>query len=125
MSKKFHKLSVSSVQKETESCVVVSFDVPSELHEDFTFVPGQYLTLEALIDGEEVRRSYSLCSAPYERKWKVAIKEVEGGKFSTFANSVLNAGDSMNVLEPDGNFKLNTNETNSNNYLLSENCQVH
>ena len=117
MSKKFHKLSVASVQKETESTVVVSFDIPNELQEDFSFVPGQYLTLETQINGEDVRRSYSLCSAPFEKKWQVAIKHVDGGKFSTYANASLKAGDEMQVLEPDGNFKLVTDKKNENNYV--------
>jgi ring-1,2-phenylacetyl-CoA epoxidase subunit PaaE len=117
MSKKFHNLNVESVQKETESSVVVSFDIPSELHQEYTFVPGQYLTLETVINGEEVRRSYSLCSAPYESKWKVAIKQVEGGKFSTYANSILKSGDTLQVLEPDGNFKLDTDKANKNSYV--------
>jgi len=117
MSKKFHKLSVESVQKETESSVVVSFDIPSELHNEFVFVPGQYLTLETSIGGEDVRRSYSLCSAPYERKWQVAIKQVEDGKFSTYANSQLQAGDTLQVLEPDGNFKLATDKVNKKEYV--------
>lgn len=117
MSLKFHDISVKSVENETDDCVVVSFDIPDELHEDYSFVPGQYLTLETKINGEDVRRSYSLCSAPFESEWKVAVKRVENGKFSTFANAELTTGDHMNVMEPDGNFKLEINKDNQNHYV--------
>lgn len=117
MSNKFHDLSVESVQVETEDCVVVSFDIPSENQKEYAFTSGQYLTLEAKINGEDVRRSYSLCSAPFENKWSVAIKQVEDGKFSTYANKELKAGDIIKVMEPDGNFKLEINEGNENHYV--------
>lgn len=117
MSRKLHDLNVKSVHRETEDSVVVSFDIPNELREEFTFIPGQYLTLETSINGEDVRRSYSLCSAPYEDEWKVAIKRVEGGKFSTYANTELKAGDNLRVLGPDGNFKLETSGDNQNHYV--------
>lgn len=117
MSRKLHDLSVKSVHAETKDTVVVSFDIPDDLREEFSFVPGQYLALEAILGGEPIRRSYSLCSAPFEKEWKVAIKKVEGGKFSTYANSELKAGDRLKVLEPDGNFKLNTKIDNQNHYV--------
>ena len=102
----FHALRVQEVTRETADSVVVTFDVPSNLHESFGFEAGQYLTLRATVEGEDIRRSYSLCSAPGERAWKVGIKKVPGGKFSTFANDVLEAGDSLEVLEPQGRFTL-------------------
>ncbi|HAV28520.1 MAG TPA: phenylacetate-CoA oxygenase/reductase subunit PaaK [Saprospirales bacterium] len=112
-----HKIKVSNIIKETEDCVSVSFDIPSDLHKLFSYIPGQYLTLEADIDGEKVRRSYSLCSAPHENKWKVAVKKVPQGKFSTYANDVLKAGDEVNVMSPMGNFKLQCNAENDNHYV--------
>ncbi|MEM9545812.1 MAG: 1,2-phenylacetyl-CoA epoxidase subunit PaaE [Bacteroidota bacterium] len=117
MSRKFHNIKVESVHKETEDSVVVSFDIPPNLTDEFAFIPGQYLTLETSINGEDVRRSYSLCSAPFENEWKVAIKKVENGKFSTYANSVLEAGHSLNVMAPDGNFQLVTNGDHENHYV--------
>ena len=102
----FHSLRVAEVARETSDSVVVSFEVPSELTEAFSFDAGQYLTLRTTIDGEEVRRSYSLCSAPQEGKWQVGIKKVPGGKFSTFANDVLEAGSVMDVMDPQGRFLL-------------------
>jgi len=117
MSRKLHDLNVKSVQKVTEDSVVVSFDIPGDLREEFSFISGQYLTLETSINGEDIRRSYSLCSAPFEQEWKVAIKRVEDGKFSTYANTGLKAGDTLKVLGPDGNFKLETNGDNQNHYV--------
>ncbi len=102
----FHALRVQEVTRETADSVVVSLDVPSNLHEFFRFEAGQYLTLRATVEGEDIRRSYSLCSAPGEQAWKVGIKKVPGGKFSTFANDVLKAGDTLEVMEPQGRFTL-------------------
>ena len=88
----FHALRVQEVARETADSVVVSFDVPDALKDAFAFQAGQYLTLKTTLGGEEVRRSYSLCSAPSDGTWKVGIKKVPGGKFSTFANDELQAG---------------------------------
>jgi len=104
--KKFYPLTVSSVVKETEDCVSVSFDVPDSQAELFTFEPGQYLTIKKEINGEEIRRSYSICTAPHENNLKVAVKKVEGGRFSTFANELLKEGDTLECMPPDGRFVL-------------------
>lgn len=101
---KFHKLKVSDVRKETADCVSISFELPEELENDFRFKPGQYLTLRTEIDGQDVRRSYSICSCPYDGEVRVAVKRVEGGVFSTFANHDLKAGDELDVMTPMGNF---------------------
>jgi len=102
----FHALRVLEVAHETADSVVVSLDVPPNLHEAFRFESGQYLTLRASVDGEDIRRSYSLCSAPGEKAWRVGIKKVPAGKFSTFANDVLKTGDTLEVMEPQGRFTL-------------------
>lgn len=101
---KFYPLTVSQIRRETEDAVSIAFDVPADLNEKFTFVPGQYLTLKTDIDGEEVRRSYSICAAPSEGELRVAVKEIEGGKFSTFANRVLKEGAQLESMPPMGNF---------------------
>ncbi len=118
MTPKFHTLKISDVRQETEDTVSIAFEVPSELKEDYNYISGQYLTLKADINGEEVRRSYSLCSAPHEAEWRVAIKQVVDGKFSTYANTALKAGMEMDVMTPTGNFALKTNSENSNSYVL-------
>lgn len=113
----FHTLRVSEITRETEDCVSVAFEVPDSLSEDYRFVPGQYLTLETEIKGEKVRRSYSLCSSPYDGELRVAIKEVEGGQFSTFANRELTVGTEMRVMTPDGNFIAPIKAEEENHYV--------
>ena len=96
----FHALEVTDIQKETDSAVVLSL---SPLSGDFSFKPGQYLTFRKDFDGVELRRCYSVCSAANEGL-KVGIKAVDGGAFSSFANSSINIGDTLDAMEPMGNF---------------------
>ena len=112
-----HTLSVADVRRETDDTVSVAIDVPADLQDDFKFISGQYLTLEADIAGEPVRRSYSLCSAPSDGEWRVAIKKVHEGKFSTYANEVLATTDKLRVMSPAGNFKLSTNSDHEKHYV--------
>ncbi len=114
----FHNLKVEDVYKETEDTSVVTFDIPSELEETFKFRQGQHLTLKTDIDGEDVRRSYSLCSSPIEAKWQVAVKQIPGGKFSTFVNEELNVGDHIEVMAPSGTFGVDCDAENAKNYLF-------
>jgi ring-1,2-phenylacetyl-CoA epoxidase subunit PaaE len=100
----FHPLTVKDIRRETADCVSVAFSVPGSLAADFNFTQGQYITLLAQLDGEEVRRSYSLCVSPLDHELRVAIKEVPGGRFSTFANRQLQVGDTLQVMPPDGRF---------------------
>lgn len=101
---RFHGLRVTEVRRETPSAVSVAFEVPAELRDVFAFRPGQYLTLRTRIEGEEVRRCYSICVPPGAGELRVAIKHVEGGAFSTHANRTLAAGDVLDVLPPEGRF---------------------
>lgn len=117
MSTKFFKLKVRDIEKTTPDCSVISFDVPETLVEDFQYKHGQYLTLKTEINGEDVRRSYSLCSSPLDNDWKVAVKKVPEGKFSTFANDVLQIGDTLEVMPPNGRFYVDCDETNTKNYV--------
>jgi ring-1,2-phenylacetyl-CoA epoxidase subunit PaaE len=110
MSIYFHKLKIKTIKKETTDCVSVVFEVPAELSSTFIYKEGQNLTIKKLINGEEVRRSYSICSAPFENKLKIAIKKINGGLFSTFANDVLKSGEVLNVMPPTGNFTTKHNE---------------
>lgn len=118
MTPKFHKLKVKEVRKETEEAVSIAFEVPENLLAEYAFIPGQYLTLRTLVDGEDIRRSYSLCSAPFENEWRVAVKQVDEGKFSTFVNTRLKAGDELEVMTPMGNFRLETNPIEQKSYVL-------
>ena len=118
MTPKFHTLKVSDVRRETEDTVSIAFEMPQDLKSDYAFLSGQYLTLKAIIKGEDVRRSYSLCSAPHENEWRVAVKQVPEGKFSTFANNEVKAGDQLEVMTPTGNFKLQTDAGNQKSYVF-------
>lgn len=100
----FHSLRVSEVRRETPDAVTVRFEVPAELVEEYRFAQGQHLTLRRIFDGVEERRSYSICSGVDTGELRVAIKRVEGGRFSNFANDSLRAGDSLEVMPPAGHF---------------------
>lgn len=113
----FHPLSVKEIRKQTADCVAVTFYIPEALKPDFTFVQGQNITLKTSINGEEVRRSYSICSAPFENELTVAVKKVADGKFSTYANEQLRKGDVIEVLPPTGKFNTALNSANNKNYL--------
>lgn len=101
---KFYPLTVKEVRPETADCVSVSLQVPEHLKETFNFKPGQYLTFRTNIAGTEVRRSYSICTSPTDCDLRVAIKKVQDGKFSTWANEDLKAGDVLETMPPMGNF---------------------
>jgi ring-1,2-phenylacetyl-CoA epoxidase subunit PaaE len=100
----FHSLKIAEVVPETADAVSLRFEIPPELEDAFAFRPGQHLTLRATIDGEEVRRNYSLCTAPDERDWMVTIKRMPGGFFSQWAPQNLKAGDVIDVMSPHGSF---------------------
>ena len=117
MSIHFHRLRVKKINKETDHCVSVEFEIPENLSGAFQFKQGQSLTMRKTLNGEEVRRTYSLCSSPLENKWRVAIKKVDGGIFSTFANDELKEGDDLEVMEPVGKFYSELNPENEKKYL--------
>jgi ring-1,2-phenylacetyl-CoA epoxidase subunit PaaE len=100
----FHALTVREVRRETAEAVSVAFEVPEDLRGEFAYAAGQYLTLRAVIGGEEVRRNYSVCSAPHEGELRVAVKALPGGRFSTHANQLLRAGDVVEVMPASGHF---------------------
>ncbi len=116
---KFHTLQVAEVRRETADCVSVSFDVPAQLKAEYQYIQGQYLTLKLVVNGEELRRSYSLCSSPVaDSEWRIAIKKVKDGKGSRFINDTLKAGDKIEVMTPMGNFYTPLNASNKKNYVL-------
>lgn len=117
MSIHFHPLTVKEVKKETPECVSVVFEIPETLKKDFLFKQGQSLTMRTTINGEEVRRTYSICSSPLENEWRVAIKKVDGGLFSCFANEQLKKGDLLEVMEPVGRFYAELDPSHQKNYV--------
>lgn len=116
MAPRFHDLTVTDIERQTPEAVAVAFAVPDELRDAFAFRPGQYLTLAATVDGEDVRRSYSICSAPGEAMLKVGVKKVADGRFSRFVNEVLSVGDTIRVMPPEGRFTSLAGERHD--YLL-------
>jgi ring-1,2-phenylacetyl-CoA epoxidase subunit PaaE len=104
MSARFHELTVAEIVRDTPDAVAIGFAVPPELAEAFAFRPGQYLTLAAEIEGEEARRSYSICSMPGDTHLRVGVKKVADGRFSRFVNEHLAIGQSMRVMTPEGRF---------------------
>mgnify|MGYP000128898090 CR=1 FL=1 len=114
---KFHPLKVREVRNETDECVSVAFEVPEALKEEYQFLPGQYLTLKADIKGEEVRRSYSICTSPAEAELRVAVKKVPDGRFSTFANEQLQPGDELEVMTPMGRFHTQLDPAHQKDYV--------
>jgi ring-1,2-phenylacetyl-CoA epoxidase subunit PaaE len=117
MSIHFHKLAVKDIRRETADCVSVLFDVPENIQKDFHFMHGQSLTMRAFINGEEIRRTYSICTSPLDNEWRVAIKKQEAGIFSGFANEQLKKGDLLEVMPPVGKFYTPLDQKNKKNYL--------
>lgn len=113
----FYSLSVKDIEKNTADCTLVEFEVPEAISDTFSFVQGQHLTLRTHLNGQEIRRSYSLCSSPLEKKWKVAVKKIDGGLFSTFVNENLKPGDVMEVMPPLGSFSVAADAEESRHYV--------
>ena len=101
MTARFQRLTVADTRRTTADAVIVTFDAPAAYR---SFSPGQYLTLRATIDGQDARRCYSICSGPDDSALSVGIKHLPGGRFSTWANTVLRAGDTIQVMRPEGRF---------------------
>ncbi|WP_158816652.1 1,2-phenylacetyl-CoA epoxidase subunit PaaE [Methylocapsa sp. S129] len=106
MSPRFHRLTVSDVRRETRDAVSIAFIAPPHLAADYRFSAGQYLTIRATLEGEEVRRSYSICCGPDDGELRVAVKRVESGLFSSWINAGLRVGDELDVMTPTGRFGL-------------------
>ncbi len=104
MSIHFYPLSIGEVKSETPDCVSIVFIVPPELSEIFNYTQGQYITLRTTINGEEVRRSYSICSSPLDHELRIAVKKTAQGIFSNYANTHLQKGDTLDVMPPLGKF---------------------
>ena len=113
----FHSLQVKKIHRETEDCVSISFHVPEELKDVFQFNQGQNLTIRKKINGEELRRNYSICTSPIDKELKVAVKKVDGGLFSTFANDELKEGDFLDVMPPTGEFYTELHPSQQKTYV--------
>jgi ring-1,2-phenylacetyl-CoA epoxidase subunit PaaE len=113
---KFHRLSVSKIERETRDAVAITFAVPRLLTESFRFAPGQHLTLRADIGGKDVRRSYSICSGAQDQALRIAVKRNPGGVFSEWANETLKPGQALDVMPPMGHFNVPLAADNRKHY---------
>lgn len=113
----FHPLMVKEIKKETRDCISMVFEIPELLKTEFEFRQGQNITLKTNIDGEELRRSYSICSAPFENELRVAVKKVDGGKFSAYVNDNVQKGDVLMVMPPTGKFNTTLETENKKQYV--------
>lgn len=113
----FVQATVKNIVRETQDSVVVSLNIPSDQTDEFAYKQGQNLTFIRDFDGEELRRSYSICSSVADKELRVGIKKVEGGKFSSWANQDLTVGDTINLLPPTGHFYVDLDTNNSKNYV--------
>lgn len=114
---KFHPLTIKDIKRETADAVSIAFEIPAELQSDYAFKQGQSITIRKSFGGNEIRRSYSICSSPLEGELRIGIKKVENGLFSTFANTELKAGDTLDVMTPSGHFYTELNPEASKSYL--------
>ena len=112
----FYKLNIKEVKRETKDAVSILFNVPAELQSNYKFVAGQYLNLKLTLDGEEIRRAYSICSSPESGELRIAVKAVKNGLFSQFANAKLKAGDTLEVGSPEGKFTFEPHSDRQRNY---------
>lgn len=118
MSKQFYKLKVKEVIRETADCVSLSFEIPAALKETFQYTQGQYATLKFDLNGQSVRRAYSMSSSPLEEDFTVSVKRLEGGLVSTYINNNVKAGMEIEVMPPDGRFFTKLDEDNRITYYL-------
>lgn len=112
----FYKLAVKEINRETPEAVSVLFNVPSELKENYQFTAGQYINLKLTLDGNEIRRAYSICSTPESGELRIAIKAIKNGYFSKFANEQLTAGKVLEVGTPEGKFTFEPDASRQKNY---------
>ncbi len=113
----FYKLSIQEIKRETPQTVSVLFNIPLEFKDFYRFTAGQYVNLKLTLDGEEIRRAYSICSSPNSDELRIAIKSVKNGHFSKFANEKLSVGNVVEVGTPEGKFTFEPNLEKQKNYL--------
>lgn len=112
----FLKLTIKEVKRETATAVSILFNVPQELKSNYSFVAGQYVNIKLTLDGQEIRRAYSICSSPESGELRIAVKAVKNGAFSQFANTKLKAGDTLEVGTPEGKFTFEPQADRQKNY---------
>src|ERR1700754_4754561 len=114
---RFHRLAVNDLRREASDAVSITFTIPRELTDDYSFMPGQYLTLRTTMDCEEIRRSYSICSGPDDGELRIAVKKIDGGAFSNWPADELKAGDELDVMTPTGRFGVASASDEARTYV--------
>jgi len=118
MSKQFHDVKLDHFKKETKDSVTLFFDIPSSLRETFTFIPGQYLTLKVNVNGNELRRPYSICTAHHDKKIGVTVKKLANGKVSSYLNDQTASIDTIALMPPEGKFILKADPDKKRNHIF-------
>ncbi|MGE7955315.1 1,2-phenylacetyl-CoA epoxidase subunit PaaE [Pseudomonas sp. NPDC089530] len=114
---KFHNLTIKDVRSETRDAVSIAFEIPQHLQDSFHFTQGQHLVMRTQLDGQEVRRSYSICAGVNDGELRIAVKRVAGGLFSAFANDRLKPGHCLDVMPPAGHFHVELDPARHGQYL--------
>ena len=115
----FRSITVSAIKRLTPQSVAISFTIPDELREEFSYLPGQYITLKADVNGQKANRAYSLCSSPYsEEALTIGVKQTDNGLVSTYLNNELSVGDSIEIMKPMGNFIVNAQQDYARRIVL-------
>jgi len=114
---RFYILSIKKITKETHNSVSITFNIPASLKDIFSFIPGQYITVQKELNGEKIRRDYSICSSQNSGEIKISVKAVENGIFSQYATSSLKEGDELEVSAPLGRFNLQPVALSTKNYI--------
>lgn len=112
----YYKLTIKDLKRETANAISITFNIPNELKSAYQFIAGQYVNLKLTLDGQEIRRAYSICSSPNSGELRIAIKSVQNGHFSKFANTNLKAGDIIEVGQPEGKFTFEPHAEKQKNY---------
>ena len=115
--KNFYDIAIKEIKNETKDSVSILFDIPENLKDKFKFIPGQFITVDAKVNGEKLRRDYSICSSANSDEVRIVVKAIPGGKFSTYANTHLKEGNILKIATPEGKFILKTDPVNKKNYL--------
>jgi len=115
--RQFHPLKIQSITRETDDAVSIIFDVPADLKDTYAYKQGQHVVLKAEVNGEELRRNYSICASKADDQLRVAVKRIPDGRFSSFANETLKSGDTIEVFPPAGHFYTDLDAKDTRHYM--------
>ena len=117
MTPRVHQLRLAEVRRETPDCISLKFELPPEIADEYRFTQGQHIALRTTHEGEDLRRSYSICTGCDDGELRVAVKKVPGGRFSAWANEALKPGDAIDVMTPEGRFFTPLDPSHEKHYV--------